>query len=544
MIETKCMQMSFRTNSILNAAFLIGIGGIISRLLGLLRDRLLAGTFGASRELDIYYAAFRIPDFIYAILILGAISAAFIPIFNSLNSKEEQSVFASAALNLITLSVAAISVFLFLFASFIINLIAPGFTSDEKSLTAFLTRIMLLQPIILSMSNVITSILQSSNKFFMTALAPSLYNIGIIIGIVAFFPSWGLTGLAFGVVLGALLHFLIQIPALVTLKIGWRPILSLTQEIRKMLTLMGPRIFGIASDQVNLIIITAIASTLSFGSIAVFNLAQNIQAAPVGVVGIALATAVFPTLSLTFFRTRREKFADVFLQTFRLILFFGIPLSILFILLRAQVIRVILGTGNFGWEDTRLTAVALGLFGISVFAQSLTPLLTKVFYSMHDTKTPVIIGIGGVILNIASALYFISLLAHPSALTATLTTLLKLEGIADISIVALPLAFSLTEVVKFFFLLMIALTRIDGDVIKNINITWLKIVFSSSIMAAITYLSLRPLSLMVDMETGFGVFFQGLGAGLIGISAYFLITYALKENPFVIYQKTKQNLTL
>lgn len=535
------MQTFFRTNSIFNAALLIGIGGIVSRLLGLLRDRLLAGTFGATRELDIYYAAFRIPDFIYAILILGAISAAFIPIFNSLESREEQSSFASAALNLVTLAVAGISLLLFLFASLVIDLIAPGFTSEEKMITVFLTRIMLLQPIILSMSNVITSILQSSNKFFMTALAPSFYNIGIIIGIVAFFPTWGLTGLAFGVVLGALLHFLIQVPALVTLEVGWRPIFSLTQEVKKMLTLMGPRIFGIASDQVNLIVITAIASTLSFGSIAVFNLAQNIQGAPVGVVGIALATAVFPTLSLSFFRTKREEFANVFLRTFRLILFFGIPLSVLFILLRAQVVRVILGTGQFGWEDTRLTAAALGIFGISVFAQSLTPLLTRVFYSMQDTKTPVVIGVGGVVLNIISALYLVSLLTQPSAFSASLATLLKLQGIADISVIALPLAFSLTEVVKFLFLLMIALTRIDGDVMRDINTTWLKIVFSSSIMAGITYLSLRPLSSMVDMETGFGVFFQGLGAGIIGILSYFVITWLVKENPLVSYQKMKNN---
>lgn len=537
------MLRLFRSNTILKTATLIGFGGFLSRILGLLRDRLLASHFGAGRELDIYYAAFRLPDFIYSILILGAISAAFIPIFASLEVKEEKNVFASSALNIIILLIGGITFILFLFTPFFIHIVAPGFNLEDRALTVFLTRIMLLQPIILAVSNTITSILQGFNRFFATAMAPSFYNLGIIIGITLFVPIFGLKGLAYGVILGSLLHLAIQLPALLQAGFSWKPIISLSKDIKKLFLLMGPRVLGIASDQINLVVITAIASTLSLGSISIFNLAQNIQSAPIGIIGIAIATAVFPTLSLAYWRgannshknsdTQKEEFSKTFFQAFRLVLFFSIPLSILFILLRAQIVRVILGSGLFNWQDTRLTAAALGIFGLSVFAQSLTPLLAKAFYSMHDTKTPVIIGILMMGINIILALLFVKLLAFQTPFYQSMVNILKLTNIPDMRIIALPLAFSLTAIIEFILLFFFLFFHIDTKYISSMNLSWLKLVGATTLMAGITYLSLRPLAKLFDMTTGIGVFMQGLGAGVIGIIVYFLITYILKENPFI-----------
>lgn len=543
------MLQFFRSNTILKTATLIGIGGFSSRLLGLLRDRLLAGNFGAGRDLDIYYAAFRLPDFIYSILILGAISAVFIPIFASLETKEEKNTFASSALNIIIILIGGIALILFLFTPFLIRIIAPGFNLEDRTVTVFLTRIMLLQPILLAISNTITSILQGFNRFFATAIAPSFYNLGIIIGILLFVPIFGLKGLAYGVVLGSLLHLAIQLPALSRAGFSWQPIVTITKDIKKLFLLMGPRVLGIASDQINLIVITAVASTLSLGSISIFNLAQNIQATPVGIIGIAIATAVFPTLSFAYWRNgnnsrqdqnvKKEEFSKTFCQAFRLVLFFSIPLSILFILLRAQIVRVILGSGLFNWQDTRLTAAALGIFGLSVFAQSLIPLLAKAFYSMHNTKTPVFIGILMMGVNITLALLFVKLLAFQTPFYQYMVGILKLTNISDIRIIALPLAFSLTAIVEFMLLFFFLFFHIDAEYIASMNLSWLKLVGATTVMAGITYLSLRPLAKLFDMTTGIGVFMQGLGAGIAGMIVYFLITYILKENPLAQNAKRK-----
>lgn len=527
------------TNHLLASAILIGVGGLLSRILGLYRDRLLASTFGASRELDIYYAAFRIPDFIYGVLILGAISAAFIPVFSSLSTKEERDEFISSSLTSILLFMGVICMLLLLLAPYLIALLAPGFSEAEKNTTIFLTRIMLLQPVFLAASSVATSVLQSMHRFFATALAPSFYNLGIIIGVILFVPPFGLAGLAYGVVAGSLLHLLIQLPPLFTLGISVKPLLSLTKETKKMLSLMGPRVLGIISDQANLLVVTAIASTLALGSIAIFNLAQNIGAAPVGIIGIAIATAAFPTLTKSFSRNAKEEFSQTFLHSFRLVLFFGIPLSILFILLRAQIVRVVLGAGLFGWQDTRLTAASLGVFGLSVFAQSIIPLLTRAFYSMHDTKTPVMVGVVSVALSIGLALALIPMLTPPSSLYQYVTQVLKLEGISDIRVLALPIAFSLTIIGEFILLTLLLFLRIDGEHMASLNRSWLKMVMGASLMAVVTYLSLRPLANLVDMTTGIGVFLQGLGAGAIGIIVYFGITYLLKENPLIMKKSEK-----
>lgn len=300
-----------------------------------------------------------------------------------------------------------------------------------------------------------------------------------------------------------------------------------------MFTLMGPRLLGIASDQINLIATTAIASTLAFGSISIFTLAQNIQGAPVGIIGIAIATASFPLLSRAFWSKVKDEFLHTFLESFRLILFFGIPLSLLFILLRAQIVRVVLGAGLFGWEDTRLSAATLGIFGISLFAQSLTPLLARAFYSMQDTKTPVYIGIGSVLANILLALAFVNLFQTNPAFQQFIALTLKLSGIPDIRVIALPLAFSLASIGGFLSLFIILSMRIGGECIGALNRSWFKMVVAAAVMAIVTYLSLRPLATLVDMTTGIGVFMQGLGAGIIGIALYFGITWFLGENPFI-----------
>ncbi|MEA3293212.1 MAG: lipid II flippase MurJ, partial [Patescibacteria group bacterium] len=268
--------LNIQTKTINSAALVLGAASFVSAVLGLFKNRLLAGVFGAGNELDIYYASFRIPDFITMVLIMGAISAAIIPVFSEylVRSKEDAWKFFSNLLNLFLFFLIFISIILFIFTPQLISLIAPGFGPEKKALTIVLTRIMFFSPILLGISNIISGTLRVFQRFLVTSLSPILYNAGIIFGLLFFVPLMGLKGLAWGVVLGGFLHLLIQIPILIKLGFRSKLIFNIKEPgFLKVVKLTIPRSIGLAASQINLIVVTAIASCMVAGSIAIFNLA-------------------------------------------------------------------------------------------------------------------------------------------------------------------------------------------------------------------------------------------------------------------------------
>ena len=315
-------------NSITVAAALVALSSLASRLLGVVRDRILAGEFGAGTTLDIYYAAFRIPDLVYNLIVLGALSAGFIPIFTSLikdykcvkakdcngqeNNNEAWSL-ANNILNILLFGLVVLSLIGIIFAPALTRLIAPGFSADEQALTAALTRVMFMSPLFLGISGIIGGILQSFKRFLVYSLAPVLYNIGIIIGAIYFVPIWGIYGLAWGVILGAFLHMAIQLPTVYqlgfrySLRINWRD-----ADTWKMGRMMVPRTLSLAVSQINLVVITVLASNLSAGSLTVFNLANNLQSFPIGIFGVSFAIAAFPSLAEAAFN--KEKLSISLIQ--------------------------------------------------------------------------------------------------------------------------------------------------------------------------------------------------------------------------------------
>lgn len=522
--------LNSQSKSIFSAASILIIAGLASRFLGLLRDRLLAGKFGAGDELDIYFAAFRLPDLIFNILIIGAISSAFIPVFAQYVHKDEKEVWklVSGVLNLAFLSLIVIAGILVIFSPQLMHFIAPGFSGAKREMTILLTRIMFLSPILLGASSILSGILQYFHRFLVYSLAPIMYNVGIILGILFFVPIWGLTGLAWGVILGAFLHMLIQLPSTIYSGFKWKPILDFShQGLRKITKLMIPRIVGLAGLQINLVVITAIASTLASGSIAIFNFANNIQYLPIGVFGIALATAVFPNLSKAFARRRKKTFSKDFSSTFSQTLFLIAPLSALFFVLRAQIVRVVLGTGEFGWADTRLTAAALGIFSLSIFAQSLIPLIGRAFYASHNTRTPVIVSLISIALNIVLSLLFVWGLSSANIFSSLISDILKLGGIKEIAILGLPLAFSLANIFDFAILLRLFAKKILWWQPKYILKSSLRIVFATMLMGITAYGLLYILNLFLDTHTFVGIFFQGFLAASGGIIIYCLAMFLL-----------------
>src|SRR3989338_7822651 len=335
-------------------AVLIAFFTIISKLLGLFRDRLLASYFGAGSLLDSYYAAFKLPDLIFNTLVLGALASAFIPVFTRiwLADKDRALKLSNTVLNYLMVALIILSALFVFLAPNIVNLIVPGFSGDQLRQTVDLTRIMLLSIIFFGISNVIGGILNSLKKFLTFSLAPVFYNLGIILGILIFYPAFGFVGLAWGVVLVSGLHFLIQLPEVI--RSGWvyRFSWQITDEVKRVFKLMLPRTLGLAAGQVNQLVITMVASTLMAGSIAVFNLANNLQSFPISIFGVSLAIAVFPVFSEALARADQDKFRTAFSIHFRRVIFLIIPVSIFILLLRAQLVRVILGSGNFDWSDT------------------------------------------------------------------------------------------------------------------------------------------------------------------------------------------------
>ncbi len=524
--------LNSQTKTVTFAAVLLGLSAGISAILGLIRDRLLAGRFGAGIELDIYFAAFRIPDFVYGILIVGGITAAFLPVFSEYfqkNSKEGWEL-TNNVLNCFLILLIFICLILAIFTPFIINFVAPGFGPEQKVLTIALTRIMFFSPILFGISSIFSGILQYFNRFLVYSLAPILYNLGIISGILFFVPIFGLFGLAYGVILGAFLHLFIQIFSVKGSGYCYRPFFNFKYPgLRKIFRLMIPRTIGQASYHLNLIVITAIASTLASGSIAIFNFSNNLQWFPVGIIGVSFAIAAFPTLSRAWIRRQKEKFLETFSSVFRQILFLIIPVSILMFILRAQLVRLILGTGQFGWLETRLTAASLGLFSFALFASSLIPLTARAFFSFQDTKTPVIIAIFSMVLNIILCFLFVWLLKFPNLFQNFMVNFFKLQGIKNISVIGLPLALSISGIFQVSLLLTFLYRKIGDFKQKEIYHSLKKILLSGILMIPFVYLTLKIVAIFVNMQTFFGVFCQTIFAGLVGVFIYTVSTRLLKS---------------
>lgn len=489
------------TESIAAAAFIISAAGIASRVLGLIRDRILAAEFGAGDVLDTYYAAFRIPDLVYNLLVLGALSAAFIPVFTGLRSTQKENEawkLASGLLNLQTMAVFVISGTFAVFSPWLLHFIVPGFSDEKIAATAEFSRIMFLSPVLLGISAIFGGILVSFKKFLVYSLAPIFYNIGIIIGVLFLVPVLGAKGLAWGVVLGAGLHLAVQYPAArnsgYTFKFFSFSVLR-DEQIKKVIRLMIPRALGIAVNQINLLIITFFASSLAAGSIAIFTFANNIQAAPMALFGSSFAIAAFPLLSASAAKKMEGIFLDNFQKTLKQILFFIVPISVIILVLRAQIVRVILGSGNFDWEDTVLTFQVLGILSLSLFAQSLVPLLSRSFFALQDTKTPFYVALASEFVNIGLVL-----------------VLLK-----NFSILGLAMAFSAASVVNMtllYYFLMKRLTRHE----KKPILDWIfNLMLLSGTAGIVIQVAKHLLVKILDIDTFIGIFLQltlSLGAGL------------------------------
>lgn len=498
------------------AAFIIAVAGILSRLLGFIRDRLLASTFGAGDTLDVYYAAFRLPDFIYGFLVLGALSAAFVPVFTELMSKEEEEKawrLMHNILHILIFILGGAAVLGILFAPWVAGLIAPGFPLEKQMQVAQLTRVMLLSPILLALSAVFGGVLISLKRFLAYSLAPIFYNFGIIVGILMLVPLLGVAGLAWGVVLGALLHVLIQYPAVRETgfryhTFRWRELFD--SATRQVVRLMIPRSLAMAINQVSLLLVTVFASLLPSGSLAVVTLATNIESVPLGLFGISFAVAAFPVLSALAAKQEHQGFFTTLVRTVNRILFFVLPIAVFMIVFRAEIVRVVLGAGAFNWEDTILTFRVLGWLSLSLFAQCLIPIFVRAFFALQNTRLPLLAAFLGELVHLGS----IPLL------------------VPRFDVVGLGMAFSLGTIFQLLVLYMLLRKRLPGFQDSALATPFLKMTMLSFAAGVVAQLSKGLFALTIDRVDTFVEVFVKLSLGLlIGLGTYVALSawYRLPE---------------
>jgi len=402
------------------------------------------------------------------------------------------------------------------FASVIVPLIAPGFNPEKIGLTVNLTRIIFISPIFLGISGVFSGVLQSFKHFIAFSLAPIFYNLGIIFGAVFLTKYFGIYGLGLGVVIGAFLHMLIQIPPAFSFGFRYKFVLDFSNMgIKRIGKMMVPRTFSLGLSQCNMLAMTIIASTLAAGSLAVFTFAYNIYTFPLGFFAASYAIAAFPTMTHWAQRKDWVNFSKSFSSSLRQILFFIIPSAALFIVLRAQIVRVILGTGRFDWSDTILTINALGFLTLGLFADSLNLLLIRGFFAIEDTKTPFYLGIFDTLVRVASA-YFFS----------------KYFGVAGIAI-----GFSLGCIVYTILLWIFLRRKVGGLDSKRIIYSLAKILFASILAGFAAYGALHVFASLVNMRTLIGIFTQGLVAGIVGIIVYAIAGFILKSEEMFSFWK-------
>ncbi len=419
---------------LVNASLILTVAALASRLLGWVRLLVIGSQFGASRELDAYFAAFRIPDAIFQLVVAGALSAALIPVFSGYRARDQEREawkLASSIINLVLIALAGLSLLMAVFAPILVPIVAPGFDAPTTELTVRMTRVMLLSPVFIGMGAVVSGILNSYQRFTVPAIAPLIYNLAIIASAIFLAPVMGVEGLAVGVAVGSLLHLVVQLPNLGG--VGQRYDLSIGLShpgVRRVAWLMGPRMLGLAAGQINFIVSISLASGLPEGSITAYNYAFQLSQIPVGVLGVSVAVALFPTLSRDAALGRISEIRRQVSGSLRVLVFLGAPLTAIMIVLARPLAAVFFQYGLFSASSTERTAGALAFFSIGLVGHIVVHVLTRAFYAMQDTRTPVAWAVIAVAINVPLMIWLVGPMGVDGlALALSISAILEVIGL-------------------------------------------------------------------------------------------------------------------
>ncbi len=459
---------------IARAASLVMALFIASRALGLLREIVIGAQFGAGAELDAYLAAFRLPDLLFTLVAGGALASAFLPTFSErLAHGQAASAWDLAAkvANLLVLALTILAILAAIFARpLVTRVIAPGFSPEQQALTVTLMRWMLVSTVIFGLSGLVMAVLNAFHHFLLPGLAPIFYNLAIILAAIFLAPRWGITALVIGVVAGASLHLLVQVPGLIHFRSHWTPSLSLADAgVREVMRLMGPRVLGLAVVQINFMVNVFLASHLVAGSISALNYAWLIMLLPQGIFAQAIATAAFPTFAHQAALGERKAMRETLGGIFALLSFLTIPAAILLILLRQPIVSLLLERGAFDSFDVDMTAFALAFFALGLVGHAVVEIAARGFYALKDTLTPVLVGVAAMAANVLLSLLLIRPLAHGGLALANSAATLAEAGV----------------------LLWLLRARLGGWDEKRVGRSLVSTLAAAGVMAAIVFALLR-----------------------------------------------------
>ncbi len=517
------------------AAYLLAFFTLLSQILALVRDRLFAHTFGAGPTLDIYYAAFRIPDLIFASVASIVSVSVLVPFLIERLDKDKEAGkrFIDTVFSFFFFLILAVAAVVFILMPILAPLFFPGFPRTDYPNLVLLARIMLLSPIFLGFSNFLASITQVYRRFFIYAISPILYNLGIIGGVMFLYKPFGIAGLALGVAIGAIFHCAVQVPFVA--KHGLFPRLHLRFDmgsIRQVMLLSITRTLALSASQIAGIFLVGFASFMTAGSIAIYNFAFDLQSVPLSIIGVSYSVALFPTISRLFTSGETKRFVDEMVAATSHIIFWSLPVTVLFVVLRAQIVRVILGSGEFSWSNTRLTAAALALFSISVVAQSLSLLFIRAYYAAASTKRPLVIDFTAAGIVVATGFIFWQMFLRIDLFRYFLEALFRVSGIPGTEVLALPLGYTVGMIfnaVAFWIVFHKNHPGFSKPVLK----TTFQSFSAAVIMGLVAYLGLNAFSHVFSNNTVFGVFMQGFLSGILGIAAGIAILGALGSRELV-----------
>ncbi len=504
-----------RQTNILSAAFVIMLTVIISQLLGLIRQRLLVSLFHASNTLGIYLYATQLPDTLFQLTIAAALSSAFIPVFADYLTKgkeREAHKMASTLLAVGFIVFTVLSLILAVFAREILQIFNLGanFSNQDMILMTNLTRIIIFGELLFIVGTFFTALLQSYNHFFVPGIAVALYNLGIILGVLLFSHTLGIYATAIGSILGGVIFILVQLPLARKVGFHFTPELSYikSEGVKKIGKLMWPRTISVIVFQFGTI---AIGSFISFlndpGRMnVIFDFAKILAFAPVALFGQTIAQAAFPVLSRE--KDRPEEFRTTFINSFNQMLYLVLPVSVLILVLRIPLVRLVFGASGFDWEATRLTGLTLAYFSISIFAQSLIALTLRAFYALHNTKVPLIVG--GISTGILIILAYVFITNF------------------HMGVESLGIAFSIASIVQLIILFLLLEKRLGGFGKRILFASWSKFFISSFLTAFALYLPLKLLdqSVFDTTRTVNLILLTGISS-LFGLSLYLFLTWFL-----------------
>lgn len=512
-----------RQKSIFSATIVLAVTFLLSAVLGFLRTRFLYAVFFKCcvLDLDAYNAAFRIPDLIFKLLVTGALSASFIPVFSSFlhKNKKQAHLMASSVINLLLLFFIGISVIALIFSHPLSELIAKGFSPYQIDLMSNLTRVLLIAQIFFLISNFLTAILQVNQIFIVSAISPIIYNLFIILSIYTLVPAFGIFGVAYGAVIGAFFHMAIQIPSIKHLGFKYSAIASFNiSGVREIVRLMIPRTLSLGLAEIESTVTLFFASTLAAGSISLLNLALQLMYLPSRVFGTTVGQASLPILSKNIAKNQLNQFRNTVRKTILQSIYIAFPIGIMILVNRLPIVRLTFGTRQFPWSATLLTAKTLAFLTPAIVCQAIIQILIRSFYAMHDTKTPLKISAISLFFNVITSYLFVHF-----------TTL---------GIVGLAISASIGNLVQCIGLFWLFVLRVDGDGWREMIFSFNRILVSSVLCGLVSWLTIRTLDVFIlDTSKTINVMLV-FGTSVVTGAISFLVFTWLFHSPEFLYIKS------